>query len=175
MLTILAAEGPNGKHLAGDLNEVYWGSAAFFVLLALVVWKAGPAIKKVMAGRTERIRRELAEAKAARDEAEAALTVSTADLPDVDAEADRIRTEADETAVRLTASIIERARADAAAQRERAAVDIETMKHQALADLREEVGRLTRGATEVVVADSLDDAAHVDLIENYITQVGQLR
>ena len=49
------------------------------------------------------------------------------------------------------------------------------MKHQALADLREEVGRLTRGATEVVVADSLNDAAHVDLIENYITQVGQLR
>ena len=101
MLTILAAEAPNGKHLAGDLNEVYWGSAAFFVLMALLVWKAGPAIKKAMAGRTERIRRELADAKAARDEAEAALSVSTADLPDVDAEADRIRTEADETAARL--------------------------------------------------------------------------
>ena len=28
MLTILAAETPNGKHLAGDLNEVYWGTAA---------------------------------------------------------------------------------------------------------------------------------------------------
>lgn len=175
MLTILATEGPNGKHLAGDLNEVYWGSAAFVVLLALLVWKAGPAIKKVMAGRTDRIRRELAEAKSARDEAEAALSASTADLPDVDAEADRIRTEADETATRLKASIIERAHADAAAQKERAVVDVETMKHQALADLREEVGRLTRGATEVVVTDSLDDAAHVDLIENYITQVGQLR
>ena len=36
MLTILAAEAPNGKHLAGDLNEVYWGSAAFFVLMALL-------------------------------------------------------------------------------------------------------------------------------------------
>lgn len=175
MLTILASEAPNGKHLAGDLNEVYWGSAAFVVLMALLVWKAGPAIKKVMAGRTERIRRDLADAKAARDEAEAALSASTADLPDVDAEADRIRTEADETAIRLKASIVERAHADAAAQKERAVVDVETMKHQALADLREEVGRLTRGATEVVVADSLDDAAHVDLIENYITQVGQLR
>jgi F-type H+-transporting ATPase subunit b len=175
MLTILAADEPNGVHLPGDINEVYWGSLAFFVLVALLWWKAGPLIKRGMNGRTERIRSELAEAQADRNEAEAALNASTADLPDIGVEADRIRSEAEVTAARLRESMIERAHADAASLQERAVADIETMRRQALADLREEVGRLTRGATEVVVTDSLDGATHADLIENYITQVGQLR
>ncbi len=175
MLTILATEAENGVHLAADKNEIYWGSAAFFVLMALLIIKAGPAIKKAMNGRTERIRRELDEAKAARVEAESALHASTEDLPDVGAEADRIRSEADATAAHLKESMIERAHADAAGLKERAVSDVENMKRQAFADLSEEVGRLTRGATEAVVTESLDDATHADLIENYITQVGQLR
>lgn len=171
---IFAAEAPNGVHLAGDINEVIWGSIAFFVLLALIVWKGGPAIKKGLAGRTERIRSELADAQATRQEAEAALTESTADLPNVDDEADRIRSDAAETAERLKVDIVAKAGEEAVAMRERATADIENQKRQALADIREEVATLTRGATEVVVNDSLDDAAHADLIENYISQVGQL-
>lgn len=172
-IALLAAEAPNGPHFAGDMREVYWGSAAFVVLMVLLVWKAGPAIKKGMAGRTERIEAELAAAQAARDEAEAALTASTADLPDVGAEADRIRSEADDTAARLKADLIAKAESDAEALKVRGAADVENAKRQALADLREEVGRLTRGATEQVITESLDDAVHADLIENYINQVSQ--
>jgi F-type H+-transporting ATPase subunit b len=174
-MIIFAADKPNGVHLAGDINEVYWGSVAFFVLVGLIAWKAGPAIKKMMTGRTERIRAELAAAEAARDEAQAALTASTADLPDVEAEAARIRTEAAETAARLKSDLVAKAHDDAAALQTRAAADIENQKRQALADIREEVARLTRGATEEVVTSSLDDATHADLIEKYIAQVGQLR
>lgn len=173
-MLFFAAEEPNGVHLAGDINEVIWGSLAFFVLLALVIWKGGPAIKKAFVGRTERIRSELAHAHASRQEAESALTESTADLPDVDEEADRIRSDAAETAERLKVDIVAKAGEEALTMRERATADIENQKRQALADIREEVATLTRGATEVVVNDSLDDAAHADLIENYISQVGQL-
>lgn len=171
---LLAAEGPNGKHLAGDINEVYWGSIAFFVLMIPVFMKGVPAMKKAMADRTDRIRVELAEAQQAKTEAQAALSASTADLPDVDAEADRLRREADETAARLKTDLVAKAHADAAAIKERAAADAENDKRQALADITEEVGRLTRGATEAVVTDSLDAAAHDELIESYINQVGQL-
>ncbi len=173
-MNLIAAEGPNGVHLAGDINEVYWGSIAFFVLMGLIIWKAGPAIKGMLTGRTDRIRNELAEAAQARDEAQAVLNESTADLPDVDAEADRIRSEAVETAERLKTDIVAKAGVEAQTLKDRAAVDIENQKRQALADIREEVARLTRGATEEVVNDSLDDAAHSDLIENYINQVSQL-
>ncbi len=174
MLNFFAAEGPNGVQLASDIREVVWGSLAFFVLLALVVWKAGPAIKAAMTGRTERIRNELDAARAERDAAEAALTESTADLPDVGAEEDRIRAEAQETAARLKVDLKAKAEADAEAIRTRGAVDVETMKRQALGDLQEEVARVTRSATETVVTESLDDAAHSDLIETYINQVGRL-
>lgn len=170
----LAAEGPNGVHLAGDINEVYWGSIAFFVLMIPVVMKGVPVIKKAMTDRTERIQAELAEAKQAKAEAQATLTASTADLPDVDAEADRLRREATETAAKLKTDMVAKAHADAIAIKERAAADAENDKRQALADITEEVGRLTRGATEAIVADSLDPASHAELIESYINQVGQL-
>lgn len=173
IIALLAAEGPNGKQLPSDINEVYWGSAAFVVLVFFIVWKAGPAIKKGLASRTARIEAELADAESARREAEAALNASTAELPDVGAEADRIRAEATETAARLKEDLIARAGSDAEALKARGQADIENAKRQALADLREEVGRLTRGAAEQVVTESLDDAAHADLIENYINQVGQ--
>ncbi len=115
MLSILASEEPNGVHLASDINEVIWGSLAFFVLLALIVWKAGPAIKAAISGRTDRIRDELATAEAERSDAEAALTAKAADLPDVSTEQTRIRAEATETAARLKSDMAAKAQADAAA------------------------------------------------------------
>ena len=33
MIELLASEAPNGVHLAGDINEVIWGSLAFCVLM----------------------------------------------------------------------------------------------------------------------------------------------
>lgn len=173
MLTIFAAEGPNGQHLASDINEVIWGSLAFFVLVGLIAWKAGPAIKKMVTGRTERIRGELEAAQAERVAAEQALNASSADLPDVSSEETRIRNEAVETASRLKTDMAAKAEADAVALVVRARSDADALKSQGLADLREEVARLTRGAAEAVVSESLDDSSHANLIDQYISQVGQ--
>lgn len=174
MLTSLfAVEAPNGRHLAGDINEVYWGSIAFFVLIALVAWKAGPAIKRTVTGRTERIRSELDAAERERSEAESALTASAADLPDVGTEEARIRTEAVETTAQLKADMAAKAEADAAALIARAKADTVHQRSQALADMRAEVAEMTRGATEAVVAASLNDRSQSDLIDQYISQVGQ--
>ncbi len=173
MLSIFAAEGPNGLQLASDINEVIWGSIAFFVLVALVWWKAGPAIKAAISGRTDRIREELAAAEDERSEAEAALTAKAADVPDVSVEQTRIRAEAEETAARLKTDMASKATSDAAALVARANSDVATQRSQALADMREEVARLTRDAAEAVVTDNLDANAQSDLIDQYISQVGQ--
>lgn len=173
MFSIFAAEGPNGLQLASDINEVIWGSLAFFVLVALVAWKAGPAIKAAISGRTDRIREELAAAEAERAEAEAVLTAKAADVPDVSVERGRIRAEAEETAARLKTDMAAKAKVDAAALIERANSDAATQRSQAVADMREEVARLTRDATEAVVTDTLDPNIQSDLIDQYISQVGQ--
>jgi F-type H+-transporting ATPase subunit b len=173
MLTLFAAEGPNGYQLASDINEVIWGSLAFFVLVAVIAWKAGPSIRTAISGRTDRIRHELASAEAERAEAESALTAKAADVPDVGAERERIRAEAEETAARLKSDMAAKAESDAAALVARAQADVSSQRSQALADMREEVSGLTREATAAIVGDTLDDTTQADLIDHYISQVAQ--
>lgn len=174
MLYLIAADKPNGRHIPGDVNEVYWGSIAFFIVVGLIVWKVLPSIREQMADRTARIEAELADAKAARAEAEQALNTSAQDLPDVGAEEARIREEAQATSAKLREDLIARAEADAEAIRERGRSDVANRKRQAQADLAAEVAEMTRGSARAVVVDGLDDAAQGDLIESYINQVSQM-
>ncbi len=174
LLYVLAAEEPNGRHIPGDVNEVYWGTAAFLVLMALIIWKGLPLIRQSLSDRTTRIEAELADAKAARHEAEQALTASTSDLPDVGMEEAKIRSEAQETAVKLKEDLIAKAEAEAEAIRERGRNDVANRKRQAQADLAGEVSRMTRNTAEAVVLDGLDGNSQTDLIENYINQVSQM-
>jgi F-type H+-transporting ATPase subunit b len=167
----LAAEGPNGRHIPADPNEVYWGSLAFFVVIGLAIWKVGPVAAQALRDRTARIEAELASAKAARAEAEAALEANASHTVDVSAEEAKIMAEAEMTATRLKADLINKAEADAAALVERGRADVEARRRQARADLTAEVGEMTRTTAEAVVRGRLDDGAQTDLIENYINQV----
>ena len=170
-LHTFAAEAPNGLQLAGDINEVIWGSIAFFVVLGLIIWKAGPLIVKAMKDRTEGIELELAQAKEERAAAEMALTASTSDLPDVGAEEAKIRSEAQATATKLKEDLIAKAEAEAEALKERGRIDVDNLKRQAQADLASEVSLMTRNTAEAVVTQALDGDSQSELIENYISQV----
>jgi len=174
MHLLFASEEPNGVHLASDINEVIWGSLAFFVVLGLIIWKAGPAIAKAFNGRTERIAAELGSAAAQKDEAVAALTASTADLPDTNAEEARIKAEAIETAERVKADLIAKAHADAEDIRVRGRADVDNYRRQAVADLTAELSELTKNSAEAVIIENLDAGAHAELIDNYINQVEHL-
>ncbi len=175
MMYQLAAEGPNGKHWPADLNEVYWGTVAFLLILGLAIWKAGPAIRQSLKDRTAGIAAQLDQAKAARAEAESALQASSADLPDVSAEEARIRAEAEATAEKLKTDLVAKAEAEAEAIRERGRADVGNRRRQAQADLSAEVSRLTRTSAEAVVRERLDAGSQSELIESYINQVGDIR
>jgi len=175
MIALLAAEtaeGGNGPWLPHDLNEVIWGTIAFVLVVGLIIWKAGPAIKKAVAARPERISGELAAADAAKTDAEAERDRIKAALADSDAEAARIVEVARQSADRLRVDAETRAQADAVTLRERAAHDILTARRQAESDLVGEVSRLALGAAEKVVHNNLDDATQQALIESFISQVG---
>lgn len=170
--TLLAAEAPNNFWLPGDINEVYWGSLAFLVLVVLL-WKfAKDPTVKFFTGRVDKIRDELDEAAALRAEAEAETERIKAALADSDAEAARIIEEARRTADQLSADIAARTEADVAAVHERAAIDLAATRAQAQSDLAAELSRLSLGAAERVVESSLDDSTQQRLIDDYIGQVG---
>lgn len=152
--------------------EIIWGSASFLVLL-VAMWKfALPAVQKGMVGRTERIRSDLVAAETAKTEAETVLTDYKAKLADARAESARIIEEARQTADGLKRDLQARAEADIAELRQRAAADVESARSQAIADLRSEVAVLALDAAEMVVQKNLDRPTQIELIENYINQVG---
>jgi len=174
-MMILAAKSACGAENCAHFPpwvELIWGSIAFFLVVGLIWWKGGPAIKKAWNGRIERIEGELDAAADDRQSAEAELAGVHERIANVDTERQRIVDEARETATTLRAQLVERAQAEAAEVAERATADIEAAKAQALADLRAEVGALALGAAEVVVRSSLDDDTQRNLVEAYITQVG---
>jgi F-type H+-transporting ATPase subunit b len=174
-LLLFAAEGgheENGAILPHDINEVIWGSIAFLIVITLIIWKGGPAIKNMWNGRIERISGELSDAAGARAEAESKLADVERRIADVDQERARIRAEAQATAESLAAQIAERAQREAEEIRRRAVLDAEAAKAQAGADLQAEIAQLAVEAAETVVAGSLDDQTQRQLIESYIARVG---
>jgi F-type H+-transporting ATPase subunit b len=175
MNTLILAEvggGGNPAHLPHDINELIWGSLAFFIVVGLLWWKAGPAIKNAWNGRIERIESELADAEQARAAAEAKLADLRGRLADADAERARILEDARATATAVKAQLAERAQLDAAEVTARAAADVEASRSQAAADLQDEVGALTMGAAEAIVRSNLDVDTQRQLVDAYITRIG---
>ena len=176
MLAILAAEGAeaaehgNGYWLP-HTNELIWASLAFVLVMGLLVWKAGPAIKKAMVGRTERIQGEMDASAKLRTDAEAERDRIRDALANSDQEAERILSEARATAESMRSTIIGRIDGEIAALRERHEAELGAARRQAQADLTGEVSRIAATAAERIVEVSLDDATQQSLIESYIAQV----
>jgi len=173
MYALFAAEGPNGRFLPSDIKEFWWSSAAFLVVLTLMIVKLLPLMKQAMADRSDRIREELVEAERARVEAESELSALRSKLGDADTEAARIREEATGTAKTVKADLIARADADAADVKARADVEVSASTGQASADIQAAVASQAAVAAESVVNANLDEATHASLIDSYIEQVGQ--
>jgi len=175
-LLILAAgsgaDVPLQSWMFHDVKELIVGTLASVILFSLLWWKAGPAMKKAFADRTEGIATEITTAEEARAEGEAALAQVQANISNADVERQRILTEARSTAEQVKASLISRGQQEAADVRSRATTDIEGAEGQITADLQAEVARLALGAAESVVVNSLDAGTQSDLIENYISSVG---
>jgi F-type H+-transporting ATPase subunit b len=156
-------------------NELIWGAISFTVVFVVLSKLAYPAIRKGMEGRAERIRGDIATAEEAKAEAQHLLTDYQRQLADAKNEAGRIIEEARQTADAMRRDLQARAESDIAELRQRAAADVEAAKLQAIADLRAEVAELAVGAAEVIVQHSLDRDTQMELIENYINQVGSQR
>lgn len=153
-------------------NEVIWGVISFVVLAAVLMKFAVPAIQKGMAARTEHIRSDLGAAEKAKADADALLAEYRAQLADARNEANRMLEEARRSADALRADLQLRAQEEIAELRARAAADVEAAKLSAIADLRAEVASLAIGAAEAIVQKSLDRETQMQLVENYINQVG---
>lgn len=172
--TLFAAEAgaENGFWLPHDIWEVFWGSLAFLIIIALL-WKfAKRPGSDFLVKRSSDVAESLEEAAEARRAAEAERDGIKAALADSDSEAARILEEARRSADALTADIAARAERDVAAIHERAAIDLAATRAQTEAELAGELSRLALGAAERVVESELDDSSQQRLIDSYINNIG---
>ena len=158
-----------------EWDEIIWGGAAFVILLAFMVWKGFPMVKRAMDARADKIRADLDAAETAKTDALRTQSEYETRLAEASAEASRIIEEARDRALQLEGDLQARAEADVAEQRARAAADIEAGRRQAIADLRSEVSAIAIGAAERVVGAGLDAERHRALIDGYIDEVAGTR
>ena len=152
--------------------EIIYGGLASVIVIGLLIWKAGPLLKKAMAARTDKIQVELDESAAAKRDAEAEAARIRQSLGNIDAERQRVLADADAQAQALLADGRTRLDAEAAELEAKAQADIAAGAGRAGDELRGEIARLAGAAADLVVERSLDDATQQQLIEAYIAKVG---
>lgn len=155
-----------------EWNEVIWGSAAFFILL-IVMWKlAYPPIRRAMEARTDRIQGDLDAAATARTEAEDLRASYDSRIAEANTEAARIIEEARAAAEAVRQERLAAIEPEIAERRAAAEADITSARARAMAEVRADITAIAVGAAEQVVLASIDEAAHAQLIEDYIERVG---
>jgi F-type H+-transporting ATPase subunit b len=152
--------------------ELIYGTLASVIIIGLLVWKAGPMVKKAFADRTARVQAELDESAKAQTDAEANATRIRQALGDIDSERQRLLADADAQAAALLADGRARLDAEIADLEHKADADIAAATSRTSDELRHEIGRLASAAADRVVERSLDGDTQQRLIEDFIQKVG---
>ena len=152
--------------------EMIYGTLASVIIIGLLVWKAGPAVKKAFAARTAKVQAELDESARAQRDAETEAARIRQALGDIETERQRLLAEADEQAAALLADGRARLAAEIADLEAKADADIGAAGSRISDELRAEISRLASAAADQVVVRSLDEGTQQRLIEDYIARVG---
>jgi F-type H+-transporting ATPase subunit b len=148
-----------------------WTIVCFLVVLFVLKRYAFGPIQQMIDQRRERIEQAIAEADSAREEARSLLEEHRKLIGQAKTESEDILAEAR----RVAESQRERVRAETEEDRVRRLEEtrrqIEQATHQALAEIREEVGRLSLLAAEKITRKSLTDADQSRLIDEALAEI----
>ncbi|HSR71074.1 MAG TPA: F0F1 ATP synthase subunit B [Kiloniellales bacterium] len=149
----------------------FWVAVAFLIFIGLVGKPIARFVTGALDSRSGRIRNEISEAQALREEAQKLLADYKRKQRDALKEADEILEHARVEAERLH----EQARKDletALKRREQAAMEkIAQAESQALREVRDQAIDLALAATERLIADSLDEKKSQALVERSIREL----
>ena len=158
--------------LLPEMAEIIYGGLASLIIFFALFKFGGPAIKKSMAARTEKIQKELDAAAADKSSAATEAAGIRTAKGDIATERARLLSDAEAQA----AAVLEDGRARLAAEvadvEAKAVTDIASAQGRVSDELRAEIARLSSAAVDHVVTGSLDDATQQELIENFIARVG---
>lgn len=153
--------------------ELIIGSAASIIVFAMLYKFAWPIIRQSFKDRTARFQKQIDDAAAAKTAADdEAARIRTA-KGDIESERSRLYAEADAQAEGLLVDGRARLDAEIAELEARAEADIAAAAGRGSDELRVEIARHAGVAVDRIVAGTLDATAQQDLIEGFISRVGQ--
>jgi F-type H+-transporting ATPase subunit b len=146
-----------------------------FGLILFVIWHyVVPPIQKTMTARQEAIRAQIDESREARERLEAAEAEYKKALADARVEAARLREEAAKTRRDMIEAAKEEARVEAEAVTKRAEERLEIERRQVIAQLRQEVGKLSADLAGRIVGETLSDTAlQSRIIDRFLSELDE--
>ena len=143
----------------------------FFILVWILVRFAYKPLVSMMQERKERIAKDLADAQAARNEAEQFKADYAAQIANARQEAQQIVEKAVQQAEATTREQLAAAREQIEREKERARQDIVNERDRAMNNLRNEVISLSVAMATKVVAKDMDSETNTKLIEDAIAKL----
>ncbi|MDI6817454.1 MAG: F0F1 ATP synthase subunit B [Actinomycetota bacterium] len=160
--------------IALQSNLIFWTIVSFGLLVLLLgKFGVGPLVQ-VLEARERRIRESIEQAEHARLEAERLLKEYEEKLAEARAEAQKFIAEGKQLGENLRAEIKAKADEEVKLMIAKAEDQINRDVEQAIKELRTEVGDLSVTLAAKVIEKELDKAAHEQLIESYLSEVGRL-
>ncbi len=171
-LIVIVAKEKTKNPLIPATNELVWGTIAFLLLL-VVLWRAGvfKRISDALAERTARIEGNIEKAEQTRADAERVLAEYRRRLDEAHEESSRLLQEARETAEQLRRELQAKAQEEANRIIESARLEIHAERDRARRELRQEVGILAVRVAERVVRSELDGERQLSLVDSYIEEL----
>jgi F-type H+-transporting ATPase subunit b len=150
-----------------------WTAISFIILLVLL-WKVTyKPITKALKNREDSIRDSLEEAKKTRESAEALLEDYKKQLAQAREEAQKILSEGKTLGENVKKEVIQKAHEESNQIVKRAQEEIEFQKEKALMELKERLADLSIMAASKVIEKALDKKDHEQLLDEYISKVGE--
>jgi F-type H+-transporting ATPase subunit b len=166
-----AEEVSEAKDLYPAVGELIVGLVAFLILF-FFTWKwILPRFRQLLDERQAKIQGELEKAETTRREADQLQEQYRAQLAGAREEANTIIEEARATAEQLRRDLQAKAEEEAQATVARAQDEIRAERDRAFQELRAQIGSIAVELAERVVGQSLDEAAHQRLIDEFIDEV----
>jgi F-type H+-transporting ATPase subunit b len=168
---LLAAEASDKENLYPHVSELVVGAVAFAIIL-FFMWKwVIPRVNTLLEERRQKIQGELERAETTRGEADHILEEYRAQLAGAREEAGRIIEETRKTAEQLRKDMLSKAEEESQSVVARAQDEIRAERDRVFQELRSQIGEIAVELAARVVGESLDEAAHQRLIDEYIDQV----
>ncbi len=158
----------------GIVLESVWVAVGFVVFVALVWRKVGAALGGILDERSEKIKNELREAAALRDEAVEELQTYRRLHREAAEEAKTILQSAEATAQRIRETAEKNAIATVKRREQQADAKIKAAEASLIAELRERAAVLATATAAEIITSGLDEKSSLALVDSSATEIEKL-